>query len=270
MTLILKFKMAFISFGLLFTSLTTTGHEITWPNKAKLAVNLSYDDALDSQLDNAIPVLNRFQIKGSFFLTLSNSTVQTRLDEWRQIAKDGHELGNHTIFHPCRKNKKGREWVPAHRNLDTMSNQAIWDEVRMANVILFSIDGKTNRTYTPPCGDLITDKGNYVEELKDDFVAIKWHNKQGKIYDKVYMPFDVTGQHLIDYVKEHQSEGGALTFIFHGIGGDHLSVSTEAHRELVAYLASHKDLYWTDSYINIMRYVADFNQKQALLNTTSL
>ncbi|MDC2888223.1 hypothetical protein [Psychrosphaera algicola] len=52
-----------------------------------------------------------------------------------------------------------------------------------------------------------------------------------------------------------------MTFIFHGIGGDHLSVSTEAHRQLVAYLASHKEQYWTDSYINIMSYVAEFNKK---------
>ncbi|MBU2883989.1 polysaccharide deacetylase family protein [Psychrosphaera sp. B3R10] len=253
--------MAFVLFSLFSISLTTNASEIIWPNNAKLAVNLSYDDALNSQLDNAIPVLNKYNIHGSFFLTLSNSTVQTRLEEWRQIAKDGHELGNHTIFHPCRKNEEGRSWVPEHRNLDTTSNQAIWEEVRMANAILFSIDGKTKRTYTPPCGDIVTDNGNYVEALQDDFVAIKWQNKYGKIYDKVYMPHGVSGQQLIEYVKGQQAKGGAVTFIFHGIGGDHLSVSTEAHRQLVAYLASHKEQYWTDSYINIMSYVAEFNKK---------
>jgi hypothetical protein len=48
-----------------------------WPGKAKAAVSLAYDDALDSQLDNAIPSLDKFGLKGSFYLQLSNPSVGT-------------------------------------------------------------------------------------------------------------------------------------------------------------------------------------------------
>ena len=46
-----------------------------------------------------------------------------------------------------------------------------------------------------------------------------------------------------------------VQIIFHGIGGDHLAVSKEAHEQLIKYLAENQDKYWTDTYINIMRYL---------------
>src|SRR5690606_6249404 len=72
-----------------------------WPNGAKAAINLAYDDAVPSQLDNAIPALNKYGLKGSFYLTLSAETVATRMAEWRKAAANGHELANHTLFHQC-------------------------------------------------------------------------------------------------------------------------------------------------------------------------
>jgi hypothetical protein len=50
-------------------------------------------------------------------------------------------------------------------------------------------------------------------------------------------------------------------FTFHGIGGDYLSVSNEAHEELLHYLASHQDVYWVGTFLDIMKHV---KQQQAL------
>lgn len=233
--------------------------EFEWPDKQQLAVNLSYDDALNSQLDHAYPVLQKYQIKGSFFLTLANSTINDRLEEWRNLAGQGHELGNHTLFHPCRKSPEGREWVPSYRNADIIPMQQMVEEVRLANVMLFAIDGRQRRTFTPPCGDSLTNMGNYTQLLQEEFVAIKWQNRFGPKFDQVYMPHGDSGDQLIAYVKQAKQNGGALTIIFHGVGGDHLAVSQQAHEKLVAYLAANKKDYWTDSYINIMSYVEALN-----------
>ena len=46
-----------------------------------------------------------------------------------------------------------------------------------------------------------------------------------------------------------------VNFTFHGVGGDHLSVSAEAHGQLLAYLAANRDIYWTDTFLNIIQYV---------------
>ncbi len=241
----------------------------TWPNGAKAAVNLAYDDALDSQLDNAIPALNKYSIRGTFYLNVVSPTLKVRLDDWRAAAKKGHELGNHSIFHQCSKSGLGRDWVPADRDLDKVSVIQMQDQVKVANAFLHAIDGKTERTYTPPCIDLNAGGSNYVDGLKSEFVAIK--AKSGgvtpdmKTLDpyavSVDFPTNVSGAQLIAVVKEAAAKGTMANFTFHGIGGDHLTVSTEAHEELLKYLADNKDIYWTDTFVNIMKYVKTQQQK---------
>ena len=73
-----------------------------------MAVSLSYDDAVPSQLDHAIPALDATGLKGTFYLSLNAPTIGARLDEWRAAAAAGHELGNHAVFHPCRASLPGQ------------------------------------------------------------------------------------------------------------------------------------------------------------------
>ena len=70
-----------------------------WPNGARAAIVLTYDDSLRSQLDIAVPQLDAAGLKGSFFL---NGTMPLEaVESWRAVAASGHELGNHSLFHPC-------------------------------------------------------------------------------------------------------------------------------------------------------------------------
>ena len=70
-----------------------------WPNGARAAVSLSYDDGYDSQLDNVAPALDQARLKATFFLTVEN--MDARLADWKRLAQKGHEIGNHTMTHPC-------------------------------------------------------------------------------------------------------------------------------------------------------------------------
>src|SRR5437868_3579762 len=63
-----------------------------WPGGARAAVSLTYDDALNSQLDNAVPELKRLGMKATFFLTEDN--VHWRLADWEALARDGNEVAN--------------------------------------------------------------------------------------------------------------------------------------------------------------------------------
>jgi len=87
------------SFSLLL--LPTGGAAATplWPSGKRGAVSLTYDDGLDSQLDLAVPALDRFGFKATFFLTYDN--IKERLPDWTKLARGGHELANHTVTHPC-------------------------------------------------------------------------------------------------------------------------------------------------------------------------
>ena len=261
-----------ITLGLTLVAPLTLATELpfAWPNGAKAAVNLAYDDALDSQLDKAIPTLNKYKIKGTFYLNVVSPTLTTRLSDWRAVAQKGHELGNHSIFHQCSKSSPGREWVTADRDLDKVSVIQMQDQVKVTNAFLHAIDGKTERTFTPPCIDLKASGSNYVDGLKSEFVAIKASfggvTPDMKTLDPYFVPVDfptaVTGEQLIAIVKEAAAKGTMANFTFHGVGGDHLAVSNEAHEELVKYLAANSDIYWTDTFVNIMKYVKEQQAKK--------
>ena len=49
-----------------------------WQGK-KCAVVLTYDDAINQHLDNAIPVLDSLGLKATFYLTAFSTSMQTRL-----------------------------------------------------------------------------------------------------------------------------------------------------------------------------------------------
>ena len=80
---------------------------ITWPDGKKAAVSLSFDDARLSQVDTGIPVLDEFEVKATFYLSVE--AMRERLDGWKKAAANGHEIGNHSMTHPCSGNFA---WVP--------------------------------------------------------------------------------------------------------------------------------------------------------------
>jgi peptidoglycan/xylan/chitin deacetylase (PgdA/CDA1 family) len=235
-----------------------------WPNGAKAAVSLAYDDALDSQLDNAIPALNRYGFHGSFYLTLANPSVRFRVQDWRDAARLGHELGNHTLFHSCSGSRPGREWVEPWNDLDSMPVEEVKQHILLANALLHAIDGREERTFTTPCGDLQASDGYYLDAVKSQFVAIKALFPEGVTPDmktldpylvSVATPVNASGDELIAIVRAAAEQGSMANLTFHGVGGDYLAVSEEAHEQLLRYLAEHRDAYWVDTFLNIMRYV---------------
>ncbi|WP_343051203.1 polysaccharide deacetylase family protein [Pseudaquabacterium terrae] len=236
-----------------------------WPGGATLAVSLSYDDALPSQLDNALPALNALGLKASFYLTLSSETLAQRLPEWRAAAAAGHELGNHTIFHPCsRSAASDRDWVAPHRDLDRLSVAALRDEIVAANGFLHAIDGRTERTFTAPCGDLRAGGEPYLPAILPLFLGIK--SRSGGVTDDVlaqdlhdvstWAPVAADADALIGFLERAaaaSSGRGLASITFHGIGGDYLAVSKHAHERLLRHLATHPGRYWVATFADVAR-----------------
>lgn len=234
-----------------------------WPGGARAAVSLAYDDAMASQLDHAIPALDAAGLKASFYLTLSAETVKNRLSEWRAAAARGHELGNHTLFHQCSGSAPGRGWVGPDNDLDTTGAAQLAAQIRVGNTLLHAIDGRHERTFTAPCGDTQAGGQDYLGLVGAEFVAMKV-GVGGVVVDmatldplamRAAVPTLATGTQLIALVQEAARAGTMVNITFHGIGGEYLSVSNEAHRVLLEHLASNRDVYWTDTFINIMKYV---------------
>ena len=72
-------------------------------------------------LENAIPDLDSLHLKGTFYLADYLGNLQSQIPKWRTAAANGHELGNHTIYHPCEGGRPGREFVRPEVDLNNYS-----------------------------------------------------------------------------------------------------------------------------------------------------
>ena len=90
----------------LYTLFAGAQEKAPW-NKKQCAVVLTYDDALNVHLDHAVPALDSFRLKGTFYLTAAAPAFTKRIAQWEKVARNKHELANHTLFHPCDGNLPG-------------------------------------------------------------------------------------------------------------------------------------------------------------------
>lgn len=222
-----------------------------WNNK-QCAVVLTYDDAVDIDIDNVMPALDSVGLKGTFYIIGSSGVVNKRMEAWRKGAKNGHELGNHALFHPCDGSLPNRGFVSPDHDLSKYTVARAVDEIRINNVLLKAIDGKERRTFAYPCGDLKAGGEYFYDKLKNDFVAargvtfgLQKANEVDLNNINCYSVRNDTGEHLIDLVKKAQASNTLLVFLFHGVGGGHsINVSLDAHSKLIHYLKNEQKDIW--------------------------
>lgn len=228
---------------LVYAACTWAQFNPAWQGR-KCAIVLTYDDALNVHLDNAIPLLDSLGLKATFYLTASSPGSRNRIADWRKAAAEGHELGNHTLFHPCTGGEPGREWVKPDYDLSKYTIQRMVDETRMTNVFLEALDGKTRRTFAYTCGDMKIGDSSFINNMKNEFVAARAVRPQMHRINEVdlydldcYAINGSSGEEMIKLVKEAMETNSLLIFLFHGVGGEHaLNVSLTAHSQLLHFL----------------------------------
>jgi peptidoglycan/xylan/chitin deacetylase (PgdA/CDA1 family) len=238
-----------------------------WPDNKQAAVSLSYDDSLLSHLTVVLPALNKANIKGSFYLTLASPNVVKYLNQWKQAAAQGHELGNHSINHDCIGELPGREWVKKENDLSLRSLTSYAREINNANQFLTLIDGQKQRTFTVPCGDIIINNQAILPLVRTEFVGIKSQegpipesiNKLDRFNMPVWSPIGKSSSELIAYVELAAEQGTVANITFHGIGNEYLVNSITAHQQLLDHLVKHKDKFWVTTFKNISLHI---KQKQ--------
>ena len=97
-------KLILLSIGLthIFFGTDLIGQEnkaIQWPDGNTVAISLTWDDARDSQVLVGTPILDKYEVKATFYVV--PSSVERELESWKSAVLNGHEIGNHTLLHPC-------------------------------------------------------------------------------------------------------------------------------------------------------------------------
>ncbi|CAN5616669.1 polysaccharide deacetylase family protein [soil metagenome] len=256
----MKVTLAVALLGLTITSYCQNSQ--SWNGKS-CAVVLTYDDAINAHLDNAIPALDSLNLKGTFYLIGSSPVTNIRMAEWRDAASRGHELGNHALVHPCDGSKPGRGFVTKDNDLSKYTVSRAVNEIRLNNTLLKAIDGKSARTFAYPCGDLTIEGKYFYDDLKSDFEGARGTKGEMNTIEKVNLDdidsYSINGnsaEYMIDLVKKAAVKKSLVVFMFHGVGGGHsLNVGSAEHSKLLHYLKAHENEIWIAPMVDVAKYI---------------
>ena len=125
----------------------------SWPDGKTIALSLSFDDARLSQVEGGTALLDEYGIKATFFVVPAQ--VKERLEGWKKAVAKGHEIGNHTLTHPCSGNYP---WS-RQKALENYTLKAIQHEMEASNEEIEKLLGVRPTLFAYPCGHTYVGRG---------------------------------------------------------------------------------------------------------------
>jgi len=229
-----------------------------FPDGCSGAVSLTFDDGMASQLDVAIPMLNRHGLRGTFYVNPRGSSPtaddwREPLARWREPSAQGHEVGNHSLTHPC---SRAFCDVAGARGLEDMTIADIEADLDEAERRLCEVLGPGPRSFAYPCYNDFVGEGptrqSYVPVVAKRFIAGRVRGEFGNA------PATCSLSHLWSLASERMNademvglaSNAALQkrwviFTFHGIDCGHLPISGFDLERLCTWLAQPGNGVWT-------------------------
>jgi peptidoglycan/xylan/chitin deacetylase (PgdA/CDA1 family) len=235
-----------------------------WPEGKRAALSLTFDDARLSQIDTGLPILDRYKVKATFYV--SPDSVKERLDGWKRAVKNGHEIGNHTLTHPCTGNYAfSKANALEDYSLDRMALEI--DEASLAIEEMLAVKplsfaypccqtfvgrGTAVKSYVPLVAErFLTGRLGLNEAANDpticDLAQLLAQGSDGATFDELKI--------LIDQAA---SEGRWLILCGHEVGeGGYQTTPAKTLEALCRYANDSGSGLWIDTVGRIGKYVAD-------------
>lgn len=233
-----------------------------WPEGKKAAISLTFDDARLSQVDTGLPIFDRYGVKATFYV--SPDKLEQRLEGWKKAVRNGHEIGNHTMTHPCTGNYPAFRW----KAIEDMTLDQMALEIDGASQAIEKLLGLKPASFAYPCGQAFVGRGknakSYVPLVADRFLTgRKWLSEgandpafcdlaqvlamesDGKTFEQI--------KTLVDLVSE---EGRWLILAGHEIGNEaYQTTLASALESLCRYAKEPANGLWIDTVGNIGCYI---------------
>ncbi len=165
-----------------------------WPAGKRAAVSLTFDDARTSQVAGGTALLDQYNVKATFYVV--PSAVAQRLDGWKKAVAAGHEIGNHSLNHPCTGNFA---WSRPHA-LEEYTLEKMREELTGANGQIRQLLGVTPRVFAYPCGQTFVGRGlrtqSYVPLVAELFLSGRGWLGEGPNDPAFCDPAQLTGMEM--------------------------------------------------------------------------
>lgn len=140
-----------------------------WPEGKRVAVSLTFDDARMSQVEGGTALLDQYGVKATFYVVPGQ--VKERLEGWKKATASGHEIGNHSLNHPCSGNFP---WA-RQKALENYTVDQMRRELNEANKNIEMLLGVKPSVFAYPCGQKFVSRGlttkSYVPLIAELFVT---------------------------------------------------------------------------------------------------
>ncbi len=147
----------FILFCLLIFSKNTLAQQaddsFPWPEGKRAAISLSFDDGRTSQVTGGTTLLDQYGVKATFYVV--PSAVEQQIEGWKKAVASGHEIGNHSVNHPC----TGNFLWSRQKALEDYSLEKMRQELITANQEIQELLGVTPEVFAYPCGQTFVGRG---------------------------------------------------------------------------------------------------------------
>ena len=234
-----------------------------WPAGKRAAISLSFDDGRTSQVDAGLAVLDASGMRATFYVV--PGAVADRREGWRRAVAAGHEIGNHSLTHPCSGNFP---WA-RDKALEQFTLPGIRRELEEANDRIAEALGVTPVTFAYPCGQTFVGRGEgtasyvpvvsrlflagrgWLDEAPNDPAAVDLAQVFGASMD------DQTFEELRPLVDQTLERGAWLVLAGHDIGSapGRQVTRVETLRSLLTYAADPGRGLWIDTVANVARHV---------------
>ena len=239
---------------------------IHWPEGKRVAVSLSFDDGRASQIDIGLDVINPTGVKVTFFVNPGGEAFHSRLAGWKRVVASGHEIGSHSVNHPCTGNFP---WS-LHNALENYTLEQMSQQLDDANVQIAKFLGVHPVTFAYPCGQKFVGRGpalksyvplisrkflvgrGYMDEYYNDPVFCDLAQASGIAFD------DMDYIDMVKHISKAAQQAGWVIFAGHDIGQKGFQVTdTIALVALCKYMQDPANGVWVDTVKNIGKYVVD-------------
>ncbi len=223
-----------------------------WPDAYQAALSLSFDDARLSNVDVGLDLFREYGAKVTYYV--NPGPMEPRLAAWKQAVLDGHEIGNHSVLHPCSGNFP---WSRA-KALDSYSLSSMRKELEEANQQIENMLGVKPQSFAYPCGQTYVGRGtetqSYVPLIAELFESGRgWLNEAPN--DPLYVDFaqvqgiemdgkDFTSE-ILPLLEAARESGTWIVLAGHEIGeAGFQTTHTNMLRELLAYVNDPANKIW--------------------------
>jgi peptidoglycan/xylan/chitin deacetylase (PgdA/CDA1 family) len=246
--------------------------EFQWPDGKKMALSLTFDDARLSQVDKGIPLLDKYGIKATFYISPGN--LLRRVDGWKNAVLSGHDIGNHSVVHPCTGNFA---WSRS-KALEDYTLQTMGRELDSANRFIYKTLGIQPASFAYPCGQTFVGRGrmtmSYVPLISEMFETGRCWLSEGPndpsfcdMSQLLGMELDgKTFEQVKVLIESAKKNGQWLILAGHEMNDEGAQTSLLSTIEAICQYASNPaDSIWIDDVHNIAAYVKAERIKLKLL-----